>query len=60
MCDIVTVRFRDGTHSITSYAYVREDEILGPTIAKVEEAITDKIKRIAADKNISQFIFKLE
>ena len=55
MPDYVTVRFRDGTHSITSFAYVDEDGIFSPTIRKAEEAITDKIKRIADEKNISKF-----
>ena len=60
MLDFVTVRFRDGTHSITSYAHVKDDGILGHTIAKAEEAIINKIKRIAKEKNISEYIFKLE
>ena len=55
MPDFVTVRFRDGTHKITSFVYVDEDECFSHTIAKAEEAITDKIKRIAEEKNISKF-----
>ena len=60
MRDFVKVRFRDGTHSITSYAYVDEDEILGHTISKAQEAITDKIKLIAGQNNLSEFNLSFE
>ena len=55
MRDFVTVRFRDGTHSITSYTYVDEDATGFHTISKTEEAITDKIKIIAEENNLSEF-----
>ena len=59
MPDFVKVRFRDGTHSITSFAYVDENECLCHTIAKAEEAITDKIKRIAKENNLSEYNLSL-